>query len=104
MPYLPETARREAELLAQLDPLRSALMTIAGVNGNALGLTREAFQRLRESGGGPESLRPEDLVVTVNCETDEALALARSQTDALLTGIPHEYHVGRYVAMRSRVS
>ncbi|MBJ7596401.1 MAG: hypothetical protein JF886_16360 [Candidatus Dormibacteraeota bacterium] len=95
----PETVQRQAELLAKLDPPRQALAAVPFVTGHGIGLRKDAFQRLRNGGGGPESVRPEDLVVTVTLATQEALERARPHIDSLLSGVPHEYDVGQFVPL-----
>lgn len=83
-----------------LAPLRSALLRLAGCTSVGIGMTASAFERLRSTGGGPESVRADDIVITVGFETDAGLAAGASSVDELLGGAPHECRVaGRIVLL-----
>ncbi|MGA7988960.1 MAG: hypothetical protein WCB51_11250 [Candidatus Dormiibacterota bacterium] len=94
MPNPPATVKRQRELLAVLEPLRAALLRIPGCNSNGIGLTVAAFERLRIDGGGPESVRPEDITISVSFESGEAFTSGADRVDELLGNSPHECRVG----------
>ncbi len=96
----PETVERTESLRRILDPLRAQLGQIPGCNSNGIGLTAAAFVRLRSSGGEPESVRPDDTVITVGFETEEYLDAGRARVDEILGDVPHECKVsGRIVLL-----
>jgi hypothetical protein len=96
----PELAVREEELLQVLAPFRSVLLRLPGCTGVGIGLTAAAFDRLRSTDGGPESLRAEDIVIIVGFETDTGLAGSARRVDQLLGDAPHECHVkGRAILL-----
>lgn len=77
-----------------LEPIRAALLRIPGCNSNGIGLTAAAFERLRVDGGGPESVRPEDITISVGFESDEAFTAGADRVDQLLGNSPYECRVG----------
>lgn len=95
----PDTRQRQGELLAALDSVRHQLAALPGISGHGVGLSQESFERLRGSRGGPDDVRPDDLVVTVHFVDEEALATGRPEADRLLIGVPHEYGVGRFITL-----
>jgi len=97
--HQPETSKRIDELRTALDQIRGRLRQIRGCNGNGVGLSSAALDRLKADAGAPESVRPDDLVVTVHFETRDALRDGKRAADDLLGGVPHEYHIGRYVPL-----
>lgn len=96
----PETIERSESLRRALDPRRALLGQIPGCNSNGIGLTAAAFARLRSSAEGPESVRPEDMVITVGFETHEYMDAGRARVDDILGDLPHECKViGRQVLL-----
>lgn len=82
-----------------LEPLRAALLRIPGCNSNGIGLTADAFERLRRDGGGPESVRPEDITISVGFESDEVLTAGADRVDELLGISPHECRVSGHIVL-----
>lgn len=96
----PRVAARQEELGRVLAPLRWLLLRLPGCNSVGIGLTAAAFDRLRSTGGGPEAVRADDIVITVGFETDTGLTAAARRVDELLGDAPHECRVnGRIVAL-----
>ena len=99
MSHQPETSKRIDELRVALDQIRGRLKPIRGCNGNGVGLSSAALDRLKANARAPELVRPDDLVVTVHFETRDALRDGKRAADDLLGGSPHQYHIGRYVPL-----
>jgi hypothetical protein len=100
MPNSAETAKRHQELLAALESVRAALLGIPGCNSVGIGLTEAAFERLRSDGGGPESVRPEDIMISVGFKSDEAFRAGADRVGELLGSFPHECRMtGRIVLL-----
>jgi hypothetical protein len=100
MPNSAETTKRQQELLAVLQAVRAALLSISGCNSSGIGLTEAAFARLRSDGGGPESVRPADITTSVGFESDESFRAGADRVDEQLGTFPHECRVtGRIVSL-----
>ena len=94
----PETVEAGEALRAMLDEFRGDLGRIPGCTGNWVGLTQAAFMRLRTEGVGPGAVTPQDIVIAVGFESEQALDAGRSLVDELLGDAPHECRVtGRIV-------